>query len=938
MTLTPGTRIGPYEVTAAIGAGGMGEVYRAIDTNLGRPVAIKVLPEVFASDADRLARFEREAKTLAALNHPNIAQIYGLEKTGGIRALVLELVEGPTLADRIAQGPITVDEALPIAKQIAEALEAAHEQAIVHRDLKPANIKIRPDGTVKVLDFGLAKALEPMSVAGVDATASPTITSPAMMTGVGVLLGTAAYMSPEQARGKAADKRADIWAFGCVLYEMLTGRRAFEGEDAAQTLAFVMAREPEWTAVPASVPAPLRMLLTLCLEKDRGRRMTDIAVAQFLLSDKAGVSIARAPVPGLAPPFAWRRRLPWAIAGLVGVPLVATVAWWAPWRTPPFPQPVRFTIAPPAAQPFNLQGFYRNLAISPDGTRLVYVAGRGDVNEVTGSELMVRAIDQLEAVPLRGIATVAFPFISPDGRWVGFFSVVGAGSGVGGPGGDLKKISITGGPPQTLCQYHGTARGATWGPDDTIVFATNDPSTGLLSVPAGGGAPKVLTKPDAARGEQDHLFPSLLPGGRAVLFTISVAGGIENGQVAVLDLQTGQQKTLVRGGSDAQYVETGHLVYASAGTLRAVRFDPDRLEVLGDPVPVVERMTTLQTGAADFRISRQGTLVYVPGGSIAAGAMRSLVWVTREGREEPINAPPRTYASPRLSPDGTRVALDAFDQDNDIWIWDLGRETLTRLTFDPGADSSPNWAPDGRRIVFGSSRAGSIGSVTNLFWQAADGTGTPERLTTSPNTQAPQSFSPDGKRLVLGEANPKTANDLLLLQIDGTPRREPPSTSGNAIGNIHPLIQTTFQETAGEVSPDGRWLTYYSNESGRNEVYVRPFPNVDGGRWQISVGGGTRPAWSRNGRELFYLAPGPGVNELMMAVPVQTTPTFSAGNPSKLFEGPWYIGVEGRTYDVSPDGKRFLLIRDVSAQPSALPTITVVLNWFEELKRLVPAN
>jgi serine/threonine-protein kinase len=622
----------------------------------------------------------------------------------------------------------------------------------------------------------------------------------------------------------------------------------------------------------------------------------------------------------VAAPVAARR--PWTLAIASGVVCAAVAAvtavamWLVLHQTPQKLQPMRFSIVPPATEPFNIQGFYRNLAISPDGTHVVYVAG-------TESQLMVRAIDQLDAVPLRGITNAAFPFVSPDGRWVGFST---------GGGGEIKKVSIAGGPPITLCRYTGTFRGASWGPDDTIVFASNDTGTGLFAVPAGGGEPKLLTKPDGAHDEVDHLFPFTLPGGRAVLFTITTAGSGDSAQVAVLDLKTGQRKTLVRGGSDAVYLDpsatstgsrqagsgqAGYLVYASAGTLRAVRFDPARLEVLSDPVPVLEQVTTLGTGAADFRVSQNGTLVYVPGTS-NGGITRSLVWVNRQGREEPINAPPRGYTAARLSPDGTRVALEIRDQENDIWIWDLGRQTLTRLTFDPRVDSYPLWTPDGKRIVFGSDRAGA----SSVYWQAADGTGTVERLITSPSGVLPTSIAPDAKSLVVQEANPKTSTDVMLLALEGTRR-------------IEPLVQTTFSELGGQISPDGHWLAYYSNESGRPEVYVRPFPKVEGGRWQISTGGGSRPAWSAAGRELFFLQ-----GLAMMAVAVQTAPTFSAGNPSKLFDGQWFLPGLARPYDVSRDGQRFLMIKDATnGGPSgASPTITVVLNWFEELKARVPAK
>ena len=535
---------------------------------------------------------------------------------------------------------------------------------------------------------------------------------------------------------------------------------------------------------------------------------------------------------------------------------------------------------------------------------------------------MIREIDRLDAEPLRGITTARSPFFSADAKWIGFFQ--------GQSGGELKKVSVTGGPPITLCKITGTARGASWGSDDVIVFATADNTTGLLSVPGGGGEPKVLTKPDPARGELDHVFPSVLAGGRAVLFTIT-AGQADNAQIAVLDLKTGQRKTLIRGGSYAEYVapstgsgQAGYLVYAVAGTLRAVRFDPVKLEVLGDPVPIVDQVTMMPTGAAQFRLSKSGGLVYVPGGLNSGGLVESLVWVDRRGHEEMIPSPVRSYAYPRLSPDGTRLAVNTLDQENDIWIWDFSRKTLTRLTFDPATDFSPIWAPDGHRIVFASARGG----VPNLFWRAADGTGADERLTTSPNVQWPSAFSPDGKILVVQEnGGGTTGNDIRVLRLV-----EGPAPPGKL--QTEPLIQSAFSDYAGEISPDGRWIAYYSNESGSNEVYVRPFPNVQGGRWQISTGGGTRPAWSRKGGELFYL----DTNLSMMSVPVQTTSTFTAGNPTKLFEGKWYVGQPGRTYDVSADGQRFLMIKDAAGGNQTAPSanINVVLNWTEELRQRVP--
>ncbi len=938
MPVTPGTRIGAYEVVSLIGVGGMGEVYRATDTNLKRQVAIKVLPTSVAADADRLARFQREAEVLAALNHPHIAQIYGLETSGATIALVMELVEGPTLADRIAQGAIPLEDALPIAKQIADALEAAHEQGIVHRDLKPANIKVREDGTVKVLDFGLAKAMDPAGASSDHAMNSPTISMHA--TQAGMILGTAAYMAPEQARGKTVDKRADIWAFGCVLYEMLTGQGAFGGDDVTVTLARVVEREPDFAALPPSVPARVRQVLQLCLRKDPKQRVGDIRDVRLALE---GAFETMAVTPATSAVMAQdarplKRVLPIAAAIGLAVAIVSVaVTWFAMRPAPPTPPPLmRFAIVPPPAQPLAFIGADRDLAISPDGTALVYrVRAAGGQ-----AQLVVRRLDALETQAVTGLSSaggfaVRSPFFSPDGHWVGFFD-----------GTELKKVAITGGPAITLCTIIGGSRGASWGDDDTIVFATNA-MPGLQRVPAGGGDPTGLTTPDAAQHETGHWFPSVLPGGRGVLFTI-MSGSAETAQVAVLDLQTGQRTTLVRGGSQATYVDpstastgsgqagsgqAGYLVYGVAGTLRAVPFDRARLAVVGDPVPVVAHVTMGTTGAAEFVVARSGTLVYVPGGADGQTGSRSLVWVNRQGHEAPIAAPPRAYVTARLSPDGTRVALEIRDQEQDIWTWDLARQTLTRVTFDPGADEAPVWTPDSRRILFASNRAGT----SNLFWHAADGTGPDQRLTTSTNAQYPTSVTPDGTHVLGYEFGPKTGADVVQFAWDGAAAaRGTGASAASGQAPSVPLVQTPFIERNAAISPDGRYLAYESSESGLTQVYVRPYPTVNAGRWQVSTGGGRMPAWARTGRELFYV----DAAGTLTAVPVQTTgATFSAGNPATVFATKYAMPVLQRTYDVSADGLRFLMIKESTTDGTAsLPSMTVVLNWFEELKARVPTK
>jgi Tol biopolymer transport system component len=900
MPLTLGTRLGSYEVTAKLGAGGMGEVYRATDTRLKREVAVKVLPAALAADPERLGRLQREAEVLASLNHPNVATIYGLEDADHTKALVIELVDGDDLSQRIAQGPIPLDEALPIARQIAEALEAAHEQGIVHRDLKPANVKVKADGTVKVLDFGLAKVLEPAGAATSSASMSPTLTTPAMSQ-AGMILGTAAYMSPEQARGRAVDKRADIWAFGCVFYEMLTGARAFAGEDVTDVLAAVVRSEPAWDALPEAVSPTLRVFLRRCLHKDPKQRVADIRDVRLALEGafESGSPTAESTV--VVRRAVWRRALPVAVALVAG----ALLAWGLMMR--PVSRPPanveRFVVTPPGADPFQFRGPIQNVAISPDGTRIVYVA-RADGAE----HLDVRTVGQLEGSRLFSGPLVANPVISRDGSWIGFATTADS---------TWKRVSILGGPALTLFPTDGAPRGASWGPDDTIIFA--HANTGLFEGAVGGGDPRVLTTPDVGRGETGHAWPEVLPGGGAVLFTVEHDAGVEGMELAVLDLVTMERKVLLAGGRHARYVATGHLVYGAEGTLRAVPFDLDRLLVTGDPVPVLDGVTFDDAGVEQFSLSADGSLVYAAGGGSPSQA-RTLVWVDRQGREEPVPAPPRTFMYPRLSPDGTKVALDIRDQDDDIWVWDVTRATLTRLTFDPGMDRAPVWSPDGLRIAFSSQRGG----IEGLFWQAADGTGAVERLWESTNTQFPTSFSPDGTRLVFTEIKPLgSGRNIAVLDLaDG---RE-----------TTPLVQTTFTERNGEISPDGRWLAYESEESGQLEIYVRTFPDVDAGRWQVSTGGGIQPLWARSGEELFYLA----LDGALMRVAVEGEMTFRADTPARLFQGfAPSAGSLYRTYDVSPDGQRFLMIKEgTPGDGGAAPSLILVRNWVEELKRLVPTH
>jgi eukaryotic-like serine/threonine-protein kinase len=900
------TRVGSYEVIAALGAGGMGEVYRACDTKLGRDVALKILPDAFASDPDRLARFEREAQVLASLNHPNIAAIYGFEDVlptepgqAAIKALVLELVEGQTLADRIEQGPVPLGEALPIARQIAEALEAAHEQGIVHRDLKPANVKIRPDGTVKVLDFGLAKLVQAPGVQGSRTALSqaPTISAPPT-TRAGVILGTAAYMSPQQATGKAVDARADIWAFGCVLYELLTGRRAFEGEGVSGTLARVLEREPDWSRLPTAVTPVLRTYLARCLQKDPRQRVQAIGDVRLALDGafEASVPPTAVPVAGTG-----RRRL--ALAGvplLVGGAIVGSLTWAA--MRQPSPRVSRLQVAPSGDSAPSVSYNDRDLAITPDGSRLAYVGN-------AGTQIFVRALDALEPVAVFTGAPLGL-FVSPDGQWIGFTD----------RNGTLKKVAVSGGPAVTLASLDiAGPSGATWAPDDTIIVATESTATGLQRVSASGGPIAVLTRPDPAKGEADHAWPEMLPGGRHVLFTVTaLTGGLGAAQVAVLDLQTGTYRVLLRGGSHAHYVPSGHLVYGEAGTLRAVAFDPAGMEVRGTPLTVVPDVVTSTQGGVNAVVAADGTLAYLSVGG-AGGEPRTLVWVDRQGREAPIEAPARPYFLPALSPDGTRVAVFANDGENDVWLWDLGRRTFTRLTVVPGRDVVPVWTPDSRRVIFSSERAGG----RNLFWQAADGTGEAERLTESPDSpQYPLAVSPDGRQLIFSDQTPKTSIDLMVMELDGTRR-------------VTPLVQSQFTERNGTLSPDGRWLAYEANDSGTFEIYVRPYPEVNGGRWVVSAAGGTKPIW--RGQELFYVAP----SGALMQVGVGRGPSWSATTPSLVVREGYFTNPVwwGRSYDVSLDGQRFLMIKEGRLAGAAPPpSLVVVQHWVEELKRLAPTR
>jgi len=868
-----GRRLGVYHIQERIGAGGMGEVYRARDTRLGRDVAIKILPPVFTADPGRLARFEREARVLAALNHPNIATIHGVEDNDGVHALVLELVEGETLAERIARGPCRVADAATIATQIADALDSAHEKGIVHRDLKPANIKITPAGTVKVLDFGLAKAT------GGAHPDERTLT--AAHTREGVIVGTASYMSPEQARGLDVDKRTDIWAFGCVVYEMLTGRAPFAGDTSVDTIAAVLDRQPAWDALPSATPPTIRRLLVRSLEKDPRQRLRDIGDARADLADAAVPATASGNESTGRRPDIWRIV---AVAALGGVVVLSLVIRDRPAREGDAPASVtRTTLTIPANQELETAAGAGTPVLSPDGRRLAYVArteGR--------AQLYLRELDAFAPTLVTGSDGADDPFFSPDGQSVAFFA-----------DGKLKRASVLGGAPVPICDAPPGGRGGAWSADGMIVFDPGE--SGLLRVPATGGRPEPLTTRDPAMDARDLSWPSFLPGGRGLVVT---AGGMFANQLglSVLDVVTGEWRPLAPG-SQAQYVNPGYLVYHAPhvreGELHAAAFDLESLSLGDAPFSVVESVfRAAGGGAAYFSASQAGHLVFAAG-----GLAHTLVRVDRNGRRTPLLTDRRGFRFPRLSPDGTHVALTIDPRPSQIWVYNLERQSGIPLA--TGSHSlSPMWTPDGRGVLY------SSGGDIN---RRAAGAGTaPERVLARDRPQYPSGWSPDGDILVFSDDQSTGQFDIWML---------PPN------GDARTLIATPAHELNGTISPNGKWLAYNSDEAGRREVYVRPFPDVNRGKWTVSAaGGGHSPLWSRDGREPFYMN---GAALMAVAVDVRGG-SFAAGTPVALFSGP-FDTTQDPNYDVFPDGQHFVM---VEADPDSRPTrLQVVLNWSEELKR-----
>jgi serine/threonine-protein kinase len=885
-----GRVISHYRILEEVGRGGMGVVYRAMDTHLNRPVALKVLPHAFVEDKDRLQRFEREARVLASLNHPNIATIHEIGHLGEVPFLVLELVPGETLADALAKSRrLPLEEALPLFKQIAEALEAAHDRKIIHRDLKPANVKITPDGKAKVLDFGLAKAFEEDAAAGLtSATASVRGTKS------GIILGTATYMSPEQARGKRVDQRTDIWAFGCCLYETLVGEPLFRGATISDTIAQILSTEPDWEALPETTPESIRRVLRRCLNKDPQRRFRDVWDIRVELEEVLNEP-AWAPKESAAEPASvWQRMLPWVAAGVFGLAAAGVGLWSWMSTTPASSDPVtRLTLSTPP-----LPKIGQAIAISPDGTRLAFIA---EDEKVT--KLFLRSMDQLDAQPIDGTEGASWhPFFSPDGNWIGFVA-----------NDKLKKVAVAGGTPVTLCNAP-HLRGAVWGLDNQIYFRSRSAGPGVTKVSDTGGTSQIVSKPEDGK---QHYPLEALPGGNDLLVARAGRTWSDDPEIGVLSLGTGEYRTLIEKTLTAHHSPTGHLVFAQGGRLLAAPFNTRRLEVTGPSVPVLEGVRSSLSSFANFALGGDGTLIYVPG---SAAPRNMLVWVNREGEAQPVTDERRPFGSPRISPDGRRTALDLsydFEGNADIWVYDLPRETLTRLTLADARDGLPVWSPDSRRVAFQSNRDDAPG----LFWKTADGSGATERLTQSDAgfVHRPLSFSPDGSILAFMRTSPTYDNDIYMLSMKGERKAEP-------------FLATPFREEAAQFSPDGKWIAYTSDETGRYEVYVGAYPGP-GGRYQISTEGGVEPLWSKNGKELFYRADGK-----LWSVALRPSPRFTAGVPTVVFEDNYGLGLTWslRDYDVSHDGQRFLMIQP--ERQAGLREIVVVLNWFQELNRLVPSE
>jgi Tol biopolymer transport system component len=904
MALAPGQKLGPYEIVSPLGAGGMGEVYRARDTRLERTVAIKILPAQFSADPVRKQRFEREAKTISSLNHPNICTLHDIGSQDGVDYLVMECVEGETLAKRLEKGPLPFEQALKFGAQIADALDKAHRSGVVHRDLKPGNIMLTPTGA-KLLDFGLAKPALPLASI---ATLTAAVTQSSPMTEQGAIVGTFQYMSPEQVEGKEVDGRSDIFSLGAVLYEMLTGQRAFEGKSQLSVASAILEKEPApiGTIKPMTPPA-LDHAIRRSLAKEPEKRWQSAAdLASELQWIAEADSQACVPAPAIVRRQT-RERLTQIAAALMTLTAIALAIGFI-LRAPRPLQPLRLNAEVGADANLDMGGGPAAI-LSPDGTRLAFVASVSDQER----RIYVRSLEQLQATALSGTENAHDPFFSPDGQWLGFFADR-----------KLKKISVQGGAAITLCDVVGD-RGGSWGEDGTIVFAP-DNRVGLSKVSSAGGKPEPLTSLDKQAGEITQRWPQVLPGGKAVLFTSNKTGGnYEDAEIAVYSMTTGQRKTVHRGGFHPAYLPTGHLVYLHEGTLFAVPFDLKRLEVTGQPTPILEGVVTVGNGGAQFSFSETGNLVYVAGRS--GIQTLSIYWMDRQGKFAPLREIPAGYHDPAFSPDGKRLALQIFDGKTvaTIWVYEWDRDILSRLTFNGNDNFSPVWTPDGQRITYTSHETGAF----NLFWQRADGTGDAQRLTHSKNLKYAQSWRPDGKVLAFHQLNPDTSWDIMTLEVEGDEK------SGWKVGEPKPFLNSPFAETVPAFSPDGRWLAYDSNESGNFEVYVRPFPGP-GRKWQISTAGGDWPMWSQNGKELFYRT---ADNKIMVATYVTSGDSFHANKPELWSPGQFNTSGPARNFDLHPDGKRFAVLKaGVTGEVPKVDKVTFIFNFFDELRRKVQSG
>ena len=889
MTLRAGTKLGPYEILAPLGAGGMGEVYRARDTRLERTVAVKVLPAQLSASPEARQRFEREAKTISQLSHPHICALHDVGREGHTEYLVMELLEGDTLTARLAKGALPLEQTLRYGQEIADALDKPHRQGIVHRDLKPGNVMLTKAG-VKLLDFGLAKAFPSPGGRGVGDDGLTSLPTQQGLTQEGTILGTFQYMAPEQLEGKDADARTDIFALGAVLYEMATGKKAFSGASQASLISAIMKEEPPPSIQPTMPPALDRIVRT-CLAKDPEDRWQSAADIKRELRWIAEGSQAAA----AAPPVARRRNhwLGWGLAGVAFLALLAAVMAAKRYasRAEALSRPMRSSIVLPD------KTAVRSLAISPDGRRLVVVA-----RDSTGRNLLwIRPLDSLSAQALPGTENPSFPFWSPDSRVIGFFA-----------DGKLKKIDASGGPVQTLCDAP-ISRGGAWGPDGTIVFSPVSDGP-LFRVSASGGAPTPLTRFDAARGETSHRWPFFLPDGRRFLYVVASFGGrTEKTGIYVGSLDSMGEKFLVSANSRVAYAPPGYLLYARDRTLLAQPFDAKDARILGDPLPVAEQIQFFPHNYNTlFSVSENGVLLYQ---TRSAAGLAQLAWFDRSGVQIGVLGAPGDQSNPRISPDGKRVVLNINDPqtgNNDIWLYESAGGLPTRLTSDPAFDIGPVWSPDGSRIVFMSIRKGR----PDLFQRSASGSGSDEALYVSDRSKYPTDWSPDGRVILYRCFDAESNFELWTVPVAGD--RKPA-----------PFLKLPFGVTCGQFSPDGRWVAYASNESGRWEIYVTAFPEP-GGNWKISNGGGDEPRWRRDGKELYYTAP----DGKLMAVDVKGGSTFEAGAAKPLFQTRRREPIASAdlfSYDVSADGRRFLINTDVG-EVTSLP-LTVVLNWTEELKK-----